>query len=410
MTFFSFASYLSARVLMAVASSMLTVAIGYHLYLYSNNPFDLALVGLMQITPMLLLFIVTGWVIDHFPRKLILTLCGLAEAFVYIGLALNMHDGDLDRVRIFSLLLVHGAARAFYSPASQAVLPNIVSSEFLPRAVSITSAAFTTAQTLGPLGAGLLLAWVDYDTYWVLVALAASGGFLYLLLPRIAVNKPTERGLKQLLGGIRFVFRDAIVLPSISLDLAIVLTGSVLALLPVYAIDVLDVGSEELGLMRAMPAIGGVMMGLVMAKLPPMRRSGKLLFISLAVFAGSILVFAMSDTLWLTLAALWVYGASDMVSVNIRSTLIQIATPDELRGRVSAVNMLFIGTSNQLGDFRAGSVAALIGPVATVLTGAAMAFTVAFGGCLLFPKLRALDKLSDAEYRGDDSPADSHVT
>lgn len=399
MAYFTFASYLSARILMALASSMLSVAIGYHLYLYSNDPFDLALVGLMQITPMLLLFIVTGWVVDHFPRKLILTLCGLLEACVYVGLALSMNAGDLDRVQIFSLLLVHGTARAFYSPASQAVLPNIVSSEYLPRAVSITSAAWTTAQTLGPLGGGLLLAWLDYSTYWVLVGLAACGGCLFLLLPRIAVNKPTERGLKLLLGGIRFVFRDPIVLPSISLDLAIVLTGSVMALLPVFAIDVLHVGSEELGLMRAMPALGGVMMGLAMAKLPPMRRSGKLLFIALAVFAASILVFALSGTLWLSLAALWVYGASDMISVNIRSTLIQLATPDDLRGRVSAVNMLFIGTSNELGDFRAGSVAALVGPVATVLTGAAMAFAVAIGGCLVFPKLRSLDKLGDAEYR-----------
>ena len=399
MGYHTFATYLSARILMALASSMLSVAIGYHLFLFSRNPFDLALVGLMQITPMILLFIVSGWVVDHFPRKLVLTVCGLVEAVVYVGLALAMNGGDLDRTLIFSLLFLHGTARAFYSPASQAVLPNIVSNAFLSRAVAITSTAWTTAQTLGPFGAGLLIAWIDYHTYWLLVALATAGGCLFFLLPRITVNKAQERGLRHLLGGIRYVARDPIVLPSISLDLLIVLSGSVMALLPVFVIDVLQVGPEILGLMRAMPALGGVMMGLLLARLPPMRQSGKLLFIALAVFAASILVFALSGTLWLSLAALWVYGASDMISVNIRSTLIQLATPDALRGRVSAVNMLFIGISNELGDFRAGAVAALAGPVATVMAGAAMAFGVVIGGAMLFPQLRALDKLTDAEYR-----------
>ena len=172
-----------------------------------------------------------------------------------------------------------------------------------------------------------------------------------------------------------------------------------MALLPVYTIDVLKVGPETLGLLRAMPALGGVMMGLLMARLPPMRKAGKLLFMSLGIFAASVLAFALSSTLWISLAALWVYGASDMVSVNIRTTLIQMATPDELRGRVSAVNMLFIGVSNEMGDFRAGSVAALFGPVSTVLAGAGMAFVVAIGGYMVFPKLRQLDKLTDAEIK-----------
>lgn len=141
------------------------------------------------------------------------------------------------------------------------------------------------------------------------------------------------------------------------------------------------------------------MMGLLMARLPPMRKAGKLLFISLGIFAASVLAFALSSTLWISLAALWVYGASDMVSVNIRTTLIQMATPDELRGRVSAVNMLFIGVSNEMGDFRAGSIAALIGPISTVLAGAGMAFVVAIGGYMVFPKLRQLDRLTDAEIK-----------
>jgi len=396
---FHFVAYLSARILVSLGSAMLSVAIGWHLYTYSNDPFDLALVGLMQITPMILLFIVSGWVVDHFPRKAVLVTCTVVEACVYIGLALSMNDGDLNRTMIFSLLFVHGMTRAFYGPASAAILPNIVSSAFLERAVAITSTTWTTAQTLGPAAAGMLIAWVDYNTYWFLVGLVCSGALLYLQLPPLHINKPSGRGMELLLGGIRYVRQNPIVLPSISLDLLIVLTGSVMALLPVYVVDVLQMDEKTLGLMRSMPALGGVMMGIVLTKLPPMRKSGLMLFGALVIFAASVFVFALSTVLWLSLAALWVYGASDMISVNIRSTLIQLATPDQLRGRVNAVNMLFIGISNEMGDFRAGSMAAVLGPVATVLSGAAMALAVALGGYLLFPDLRRLDKVTDAEVR-----------
>ncbi|MDX1480274.1 MAG: MFS transporter, partial [Woeseiaceae bacterium] len=183
-----------------------------------------------------------------------------------------------------------------------------------------------------------------------------------------------------------------------SLDMFIVLVGSVVALLPVYAIDILNVGPETLGLMRAMPALGAVIAGVLLARLPAMRRTGSLLFSALVVFALSILVFALSASLWLSLAALFVYGASDMVSVNVRMTVIQLATPDGLRGRVNSVNSLFIATSNDMGDFRAGTVATLLGPVATVLTGGLMAVGVALGGYLLFPKLRRLDRITDARH------------
>ncbi|MDG1850557.1 MAG: MFS transporter [Gammaproteobacteria bacterium] len=395
----TFIAYLTARVLIAVCSSMLSVAIGYHLYLLTGNPFDLALVGLMQILPMMFLFIFSGWAVDNFPRKNILISCAFVEAIVYVGLAISMNSDALNRSVIFSLIFLHGCARAFYSPASQAILPNIVSSDYLSRAVAITSSVWTTAQTIGPFAAGLLIALIDFKTYWALVALSTSGACMFILLPTLPASKPLGRGLKPLLNGIRYVMANPIVLPSISLDLLIVFLGSVMALLPVYTIDVLKVGPETLGLLRAMPALGGVMMGLLMARLPPMRKAGKLLFISLGIFAASVLAFALSSTLWISLAALWVYGASDMVSVNIRTTLIQMATPDELRGRVSAVNMLFIGVSNEMGDFRAGSIAAVIGPVSTVLAGATMAFAVAIGGYLVFPKLRQLDKLTDAQIR-----------
>ena len=394
---YNFATYLGARILVSIASSMLSVAIGWHLFTYSGNPFDLALVGLLQITPMILLFIVSGLVVDHFPRKVILVICALLEAVVYIGLGFSMNDGELNRPMIFSLIFLHGAVRAFYAPASDAILIHLVPGEFLSRAVALTSSIWTTAQTLGPLAAGLLLAWLEYDLYWILSVIALTGSILFMILPPIKVDKPSGRGMKQLLGGIAYVKNNPIVLPSISLDLFIVLCGSVMVLLPVYAVEVLHVDEKMLGLMRSMPALGGVVMGILIAKMPPMRNAGKLLFIALGIFSCSILVFAWSTTLWISLIALWIYGASDMISVNIRSSLIQLATPDHLRGRVSAVNMLFIGISNEMGDFRGGAVAAVIGPVLTVLTGAVLAFAVTAGGYMLFPGLRKLDKLTDAK-------------
>lgn len=396
-----FISYLVGRICLSLASTVLSVAIGWHLYQATGDPFDLALVGLMQILPIMLLFIVTGWAVDHFPRKRILLTCGGLEALVFLGLALSLQSGSLDRPLVFSLLFLNGCARAFISPALQAVLPNIVRPQHLSRAVAITSTAWTAAMTAGPFVAGLLLAGLDFGTYWVLVLLAAVAVLFMLPLPHLVVARSPQRGGRDLLEGIRFVFRNPIVLPSISLDLLIVLAGSVLALLPVFAADVLQVGPQALGLLRAMPALGALIAGALMSHLPAMRNAGRYLFASLLVFCGSITVFALSGELWLSLAALFVYGASDMVSVNVRSTLIQLATPDALRGRVSAVNSLFIATSNDLGDFRAGAVAAAVGAVPAVLAGAALATAITIGGYASCRQLRALDRLEDAQYRPD---------
>jgi MFS family permease len=394
-----FLSFLLARVCLSLASTILSVTVGWHLYQATGNPFDLALVGLMQILPIAGLFIITGWVVDNFSRKLILLLCAALQVVVFLGMAWSMNDGAIDKMPIFSLLFLNGCARAFFGPALQAVLPNIVPSGKLSQAVALTSTAWTTAMTAGPFVAGLLIAWIDFQTYWLMAGLALLVLLFLVPLPSLQVTKSSGRGVRQLLEGIRYVRSNPFVLPSISLDMLIVLMGSVVALLPVYAIDVLGVGPEALGLLRAMPALGAVMMGALLSRLPPQGQSGRLLFLALGVFTLSIVVFGLSEQLWLSLAALWVYGASDMVSVNIRSTLIQLATPDALRGRVSAVNSLFIATSNDLGDFRAGSVAAAIGPVATVMSGALMAMMVTVGGCYLFPKLRRLDRLTDVEVR-----------
>ncbi|HAE08632.1 MAG TPA: MFS transporter, partial [Alphaproteobacteria bacterium] len=364
-------------------------------YQNSGDPFDLALVGLMQILPIFLFFFVTGWATDSLPRKALLIICTISEMVILGGITLVMLADELNLTIIFSLLFAHGGVKAFYTPAQQAIIPNIVPADMLSRAIALNSTIGKVFGTAGPLLAGILITLIDVYTYLVAAGLMGIGTIAYLFLPKLTRLKPAGRSLEMVLGGVAYVRSNSIVLGAIALDLFIVLMGSVVALLPVYAADILNVGPESLGVLRGMPALGGVVVGLGLAALPPMRRSGLCLFAALVVFAGSILVFSLSTVYWLSLMALFVYGAADMVSVNIRMTLIQLATPDHLRGRVSAVNAIFISSSNEMGDVRAGSAAAILGPVTTVFIGGLAALGVAVGGWYLFPKLRHLDRLAD---------------
>jgi MFS family permease len=337
--------------------------------------------------------------VDHFSRKNILVICALSETLILLLLAMAMQPEEFNKLVVFALLSLHGCMRAFFGPAQQAILPNIVTREALAKAVAVTAIVWNVASTSGPFMAGLLLAWIDRDTYWVLGGLSLAAALLFTTLPVLQQKQSSGRGLTQVLGGIHFIKRNPIVLGCISLDLFSVLLGSVMALLPIYAIDILKVGPDALGVLRGMPALGAVMIGLLMTRLP-LPKPGTSLFIALLVFSLSILLFAYSTHFWLSMTALWVYGATDMVSVNIRSTLIQMATPDDLRGRVSAVNSIFIATSNEMGDFRAGTVATLIPVTTTVALGGLMALGVAVGGYFMFPSIRKLRSLSEIEPGG----------
>lgn len=391
-----FIAFIAGRSSVSLAASMLSVAIGWHIYQLTGDPFDLAMVGLVQITPILALFMVSGWVVDHFPRRAILMVSIGVDTLVIIGIALAFYAEQVHINTVFVLLFIHGCVRAFYRPAQEAVLPNIVDAEFFPRAVAISSVTFNIASTSGPFVAGLLLALLDYHVYWFLAALTLAATVFFGLLPGLLHVRPSGTAMEVLLGGIRFIKASPIVLGCLSLDLFAVLFGSVIALLPVYAADILHVGPEALGILRGMPPLGAASVGLVLTRTPVMRRSGMILFGALVLYSLAILVFAFSSTFWISLAALWLYGASDTISVNVRTTLIQLATPNELRGRVSAVNTIFIATSNQMGEFRAGSVAALVSPVFAVALGGLMALGVAFGGYFMFPRIRNLDRVADA--------------
>jgi MFS family permease len=388
--------FLASNALKSLVVAMMSVALGWHLYQATGDPIHLAMIGLMQIIPVFVFFFATGWVVDTFSRKKILIFCAAFDAIVLAGISAVMLSETLSLTVLFSLIFAHGSVMALYFPSSQAIIPNIVSEEQIRQAIALSSTTSNIAQTAGPLVAGILIAVIDFHIYTLMTLLMSVAAISYLLLPKLPQLSATSRSWESIVGGLKFVISNSIVLGAIALDLFIVMLGSVMVLLPIYASDILKVGPEELGILRAMPAFGAVAVGVFLAKLGEMRGCGHKLFISLFVFGASIILFGVSNNFWLSVFALFVYGAADMVSVNIRLSLIQIATPDNLRGRVSAVNGIFISSSNEMGDVRSGALTALIGPVATAVVGGIMAVGVAVGGGLFFTKLRKLDKINDA--------------
>ena len=388
--------YLSARIAIGIANTMLIVALGWHLYEITGDPWSLALVGLMQIIPVYVFFFVSGYVIDRFPRVWVVRTCALVEALAVLGIAQILTQEDPDLLTLYGLVFVHGAGRAFHGPALHAIVPNIVPREVLDRAIAMSSTSWNAASIVGPVVAGYLILLLDRRIYDVIALASAATLIGYLFIPSIRI--PQEKGdrLKTLLAGIQYVRGKPIILGGLTIDLLMVGFGSVMVLLPVFAADILLVGPEELGLMRGMPALGSVLMGLFLAtRHQEISGTGPKLWFSLIVFAVSILVFSLSEILILSLVALFFYGASDMVSVNIRMGMVQAATPEYLRGRVAAVNMLFIQTSNEGGDFRGGALAGLLGPVQTVLIGGILGLGFLVWSKKQFPGLYTLDKISD---------------
>ena len=388
--------YLSARIAIGIANTMLIVALGWHLYEITGDPWSLALVGLMQIIPVYVFFFVSGYVIDRFPRVWVVRACALVEALAVLGIAQILTQEDPDLPTLYVLVFVHGAGRAFHGPALHAIVPNIVPREVLDRAIAMSSTSWNAASIVGPVVAGYLILMLDRRIYDVIALASAATLIGYLFIPSIRI--PQEKGdrLKTLLAGIQYVRGKPIILGGLTIDLLMVGFGSVMVLLPVFAADILLVGPEELGLMRGMPALGSVLMGLFLStRRREISGAGPKLWFSLIVFAASILVFSLSEILILSLVALFFYGASDMVSVNIRMGMVQAATPEYLRGRVAAVNMLFIQTSNEGGDFRGGALAGLLGPVQTVLIGGVLGLGFLAWSRKQFPGLYTLDKISD---------------
>jgi len=391
----AFRRFLISRALSSIAFQATSVAIGWLVYDTTRNPFDLGLVGLFQFLPMLVLTLVAGQVADQFDRRRIALVCQLAEAAALAVIALGVWQGWLDIWGVFIAIAVLGAAQAFERPTMAALLPSIVPQPQLQSAVATATSVMQTAMVIGPALGGLLYGVGPVVPFlFAAVAFAAASVNVIAIpaLQRIAPRTPVT--LESVFAGVAYIRTRSIMLGAISLDLFAVLLGGATAMLPVYARDILFAGPWALGVLRTAPAIGAVAMSLYLARFPLQHKVGTIMLTAVAVFGVATIVFAFSTDITLSIAMLVLLGASDTISVVIRSSLVQLLTPDEMRGRVNAVNTLFIGASNQLGEFRAGTMAGFIGPVAAVAVGGIGTLAVVLAWSRLFPALRKVDTLS----------------
>jgi MFS family permease len=386
-----------ARVASAVAWQMLAVAVGWQVYELTNDPLALGLVGLAQFIPAILLLLVAGHVADRYDRRRVTTLAQIIEALAAALLAFGTARGFMTRELILAAVFLFAIGRTFEAPTMQALVPALVPAPLLARAVAGTSSATQAAIITGPALGGFLYVVSPVLTYGLCAFLFLLGSVLIHLLPVRAQQvdrRPASLG--DFFAGISFIRRNPVVLGAISLDLFAVLLGGALALLPIFARDILHTGPWGLGLLRASPAIGALAISVVLTRRAPRRHVGRIMFTAVAGYGIATIVFALSTSFALSAAALVVLGAVDMVSVVIRQTLVQLETPDTMRGRVSAVNSLFVGTSNQLGDFRAGTMAAVFGTVPAVLIGGIGTLLVVAVSLKIFPALRRIENLSPA--------------
>ena len=391
----SFIRMWCARLLGTGGMQMLMVAVGWQMYELTGSAWDLGLVGLYQFAPALLLMLVAGHVADRVHRGRIVAACLLLQMGVAAVLVLSTHEGWVSRSVLLGLSVVLGMARAFQMPAQQALTPLLVPPAMLPRAMAFSSAGTQAAIIGGPALGGLIFIAGAGAVYASCAALFAAGSVLVFLVRYVHVSAPhAPVTLDTLLAGVRFIWERKPVLGAVSLDLFAVLLGGAVALLPMFAKDILHVGPWGLGLLRSAPAAGALVMSVVLTRWPVERRVGRTLLWAVAVFGACMVVFGLSTSLWLSLAVLAISGGADMVSVVIRQTLVQLETPDAMRGRVSAVNSIFIGASNQLGEFESGATAALLGPVGSVVLGGIGTLLVALWWTRLFPSLAQRDRLT----------------
>jgi len=382
--------------LVSFAVQIMSVSIAWQIYDVTGEAFLLGLVGLSLFLPALVLILVTGLTADRFNRRMIMAICLGVELLCALGFLAFVNAQAHEVWPIFGILVVLGTARAFWSPAAQSLAPNLVPPEALANAITTNMSAWQFASIAGPAVGGLL--------YGIAPSVAFGTGAVLLVIAMgsvLMISKPQHReshqatSLETMLAGFRYIFSNKVVLGAISLDMFAVLMGGAVALLPIYAKDILHAGPQELGFLRAAPGIGAIAMALFLTRFPIRDHAGRLLFLFVGLFGAFTVLFGFSTTVWISVPALALVGASDMVSVTIRETIMQLWTPEEVRGRVNAVNSVFIGASNELGEFRAGTVAHLIGPVPAVVIGGFGSIAIAVLWSRLFPGLknqRTLDR------------------
>jgi MFS family permease len=390
----SFLYFLLSRSLSRFSSQIAAVAIGWQVYDLTGSAFVLGMVGLVQFLPTALLVFVAGQAADRYERKRVLQVCQLVEALTALFLAWGAYAGSLTVAEIFVATFVLGTAGAFESPATAALLPLIAPPGSLQRATALSSGSAQIATISGPALGGLAYAISPGLAYGIMLVFLLFGvvfaGAIQLLKPAEAKDPATPN---DLFAGVRFIRSNPAILGTISLDLFAVLFGGVTALLPIYARDILQAGPLGLGILRAAPAVGALLMTALLARHAISRRVGLRMFQAVIVFGAATLVFAVSHWMWLSVLALAILGAADTVSVVIRFSLVQLATPNEMRGRVGAVNFLFINASNQLGQFESGVAAALFGTIPSAAFGGLATIAIALLWMKLFPTLRDVERL-----------------
>jgi MFS family permease len=389
----AFGWFWCCRVASGMAFQIQAVAVGWQIYEITHSTFMLGMAGLVQFVPIVLFTLVAGHVADRYDRRAVygiaLGLQGVATGFLAIG----TWGHWLSITGIFTVVGLIGAARSFQGPSTQALLPTLVPEHLVPKAIAWATGAFQAASIIGPSLGGLLYAFGPAVPYATAAALALLGtGFIALMRQERKVRPRQPTNFASLFTGIKYIKAKPVILGSISLDLFAVLLGGATALLPAFARDILHIGAWGLGILRSAPAIGSIAMSVYLARHPPHHNVGKKMFMAVFAFGVTTIVFGLSRSLSLSFISLLLMGAADTISVVIRSSLVQLETPDEMRGRVGAVNSLFIGTSNQLGEFESGVTASWFGTVsATVLGGVGTLVVAALWMCF-FPSLRKFDK------------------
>ena len=393
----AFLKFQAARFFIVVATEMQAVAVGWQVYEITKRPLDLGLVGLAQFLPGIVLFLVSGHVADRFNRRNLLILCdvGFATCFALL-LAITLR-GSVSIAAVFAVLVLLGVVRSFNGPVSRAMLPHLVPPEHFAGSVAWASSIFQAATILGPILGGLVYAFARGPVAVYVCAALAAGVAIALTLQLPAQEKERARpaaNLSTVFEGFRYIWREKLILGAISLDLFAVLLGGAVALLPVYAREILNAGPWALGILRSAPGVGAGIMAIAIAHRPLKNRAGATMLWCVAGFGLCTVIFGVSRSFAISLVALFLVGATDMVSVIVRATLIQVKTPDEMRGRVNAVDMIFIGASNELGQFESGITAQWFGAVPAVILGGIGAIVVTGLWAWMFPQLRKVNELT----------------
>ncbi|MDQ2136927.1 MFS transporter [Alcaligenaceae bacterium B3P038] len=395
----AFARFLVARFASSLAFQIVSVAVGWQVYDMTGSAFDLGMIGLAQFAPMVILTLVVGHAADKFDRRKIVACCLALEAIATTVLAVASLTGHADKLLVYVTIIALSAARAFEAPTLSTLIPAVVTREWIPRATALAASSNQVAQIAGPALGGIGYGFGAGGIYLAAAAMHLTALAAIVSLPiRRTPAKRAPTTWRTIFAGLSFIARRRILLGTLSLDLFAVLLGGATALLPVFAKDILHAGPWALGFLRAAPACGAVLMSLALARSGGLEGNiGHKLFAAIGMFGLATVIFGISTSIPISVAALVVLGAADAISVVVRSSLVQLNTPDEMLGRVSAVNTLFIGTSNQLGEFESGVVAALVGAAPAVVIGGLGTIAIAGIWMWLFPELRNLKSLHPDE-------------